>query len=61
MKTANELVQEYFAIPAIERVNTTLQDYVYDYHQAKLDEIKRIVRDIHHVPTMINEIKRVLK
>lgn len=43
MKTANELAQEYFAKTPIERVNTTVQDYVYDYQQAKIDQLKRIL------------------
>lgn len=40
MKTANELAQEYFAKPPIERVNTTVQDYVFDYQQRIIDEHK---------------------
>lgn len=31
MKTASELALEYWNKPPIERVNNTLQDYVYDY------------------------------
>ena len=31
MKTANELAIEYWNKPPIERMHTTLQDYVYDY------------------------------
>lgn len=37
MKTANELAQEYFAKTPMERLHTTLQDYVYDYMQKQLN------------------------
>lgn len=37
-KTANELVTEYFNKPPQERINTTIQDYVFNYQQAKIDE-----------------------
>ncbi|WNA15534.1 hypothetical protein [Acinetobacter phage HFM1] len=40
MKTANELAQEYFAKSPMERLHTTLQDYVYDYQKTKIDGIK---------------------
>jgi hypothetical protein len=37
MKTASELATEYWNKPPIERVNTTVQDYVFDYQQKKID------------------------
>ena len=39
MKTANELAQEYFAKTPMERLHTTLQDYVYDYQQRKINDV----------------------
>lgn len=38
MKTANELAQEYFAKTPMERLHMTLQDYIYDYQQERIDE-----------------------
>lgn len=39
MKTANELAQEYYAKTPMERLHTTLQDYVYDYQQEIIDNL----------------------
>lgn len=39
VKTATDLFHEYYAKPPIERVNTTLQDYVHNYHKQKADEL----------------------
>lgn len=41
MKTASELAQEYWDKPPIERVNNTLQDYVFDYKQAEIDSLQQ--------------------
>lgn len=38
MKTASELALEYWNKPPIERVNNTLQDYVYDYMLNQMSE-----------------------
>lgn len=38
LKTASELALEYWNKPPIERVNNTLQNYVYDYMLSKLLE-----------------------
>lgn len=42
MKTASELAIEYWNKPPIERVNNTLQDYIYEYmiNQINVEKIK---------------------
>lgn len=39
MKTANELAQEYYAKTPMERLHTTLHDYVFDYQQRKINDV----------------------
>lgn len=38
-KTATQLALEYWRKPPIERVNNTVQDYVFDYQQSIIDEL----------------------
>lgn len=40
MKTANELSTEYWNKPPSDRINTTVQDYVFDYQQEIIDGLK---------------------
>jgi hypothetical protein len=44
MKTATELFHEYYAKPPKDRINTTIQDYVYDYMLDQINEIKETNR-----------------
>lgn len=46
MKTANELALEYYEKTPMERLHTTLQDYVYDYQKEKIDEMKKQLSDM---------------
>lgn len=47
LKTASELALEYWNKPPIERVNNTLQDYVYSYmeQQNKRNEVLRLIQE----------------
>lgn len=51
MKTASELALEYWNKPPIERVNNTLQDYVYDYMLNHIQEQQKKIDEL----TVINE------
>lgn len=52
LKTASELALEYWAKPPIERVNNTLQDYVYDYMMNKI--IEKDAKSTHLVISLNN-------
>lgn len=38
-KTVSELAIEYWNKPPQERINNTIQDYVFDYQQSIIDEL----------------------
>lgn len=44
VKTASELAVEYWDKPPIERINNTVQDYVYDYQQKRINELRKSMR-----------------
>lgn len=41
MKTASDLFNEFYDKPAIERVNRAVQNYVFDYQQAIINELQK--------------------
>lgn len=43
MKTASELALEFWAIAPKDRINDTVQDYVYRYHIDVLSQIKGLL------------------
>lgn len=40
-KTATELFIEYYALKPAERINSTVQDYVFNHQQERIDELQR--------------------
>lgn len=40
-KTATELFNEYYALKPGERINLTVQDYVFNHQQERIDELEK--------------------
>lgn len=40
-KTATDLFHEYYALKPAERINSNVQDYVFDHQQKRIDELQR--------------------
>lgn len=62
-KTASELATEYWNKPPKDRINNTVQDYVFDYQQAKIDALLNIVDKYKYSSgeRILKEVKELLK
>lgn len=46
MKTASQLFTEYYDKPPQDRINSTVQDYVFNYQQSIIDEQNKRIEEL---------------